>query len=203
MPMPPANLEPELTLLARMKKGEEAAFAALYQRHKDAVYRLALLYAGSAALAADVTQEAFVFFMTRPGQYDPARGTLAAWLCGVARNLARKHFTRREDATDPQDLADDAAPREEHIERDTPLEKLLRDEAAEEVRRALMALAPHYRDVLILCELSELSYAEAAQVCGIDIGTVRSRLSRARAQLAQRLLPGRQGRGEGSKEAVT
>jgi RNA polymerase sigma-70 factor (ECF subfamily) len=203
MPMPPAPLEPELALIARMKGGDETAFVALYRRHKDAVYRLALLYAGSAALAADVTQEAFVLFMTRPAGYDAARGTLAAWLCGVARNLARKHFAGREDATDPQELADDAAPHEQHIEHDTPLEKLLRDEAAEEVRRALMALAPHYRDVLILCELSELSYAEAAQVCGIDIGTVRSRLSRARTQLARRLSHERHGRGSGSKEAVS
>jgi len=70
------------------------------------------------------------------------------------------------------------------------------------VRRALARIAPHYRDVLILCELSELSYAEAAQVCGIDIGTVRSRLSRARAQLAQRLARLAPGRGEGCKEAL-
>jgi RNA polymerase sigma-70 factor (ECF subfamily) len=187
-----------------MKRGEEAAFVALYRRHKDAVYRLALLYAGNAAAAADVTQEAFVFFMTRPGRYDPARGTIAAWLCGVARNLARKQLAGREDATDPLDLADDAAPHEDQVERQTPLEKLLRDEAAEELRRALARIAPHYRDVLILCELSELSYAEAAQVCGIDIGTVRSRLSRARAQLAQRLgANARSGGGEGSKEAVS
>jgi len=201
--MPPAHLEPELALVARMKGGDESAFVALYTRHKDAVYRLALLYAGSAAAAADVTQEAFVLFMTRPGQYDAARGTLAAWLCGIARNLARKQFAGREDATDPHELADDAAPLDAHIEHDTPLEKLLRDEAAEEVRRALMALAPHYRDVLILCELSELSYAEAAQVCRIDIGTVRSRLSRARTQLARRLSPEQDGRGSSSKEAVS
>jgi len=202
--MPPENLEPELALLARLKRGDEAAFVALYRRHKDAVYRLALLYAGSAHAAADVTQEAFVFFMTKPGHYDPGRGTLAAWLCGVARNLARKQFAGREDATDPSELADDSAPLEEHIEYQTPLEKLLRDEAAEEVRQALARLAPHYRDVLILCELSELSYAEAAQVCGIDIGTVRSRLSRARAQLAQRLgAKARRAGGEGSKEAVS
>ncbi|MGZ5651640.1 MAG: sigma factor-like helix-turn-helix DNA-binding protein, partial [Usitatibacter sp.] len=73
----------------------------------------------------------------------------------------------------------------------------------EQVRRAVAALAPHYRDVLILCELSDLSYAEAAQLCGIEIGTVRSRLSRARAQLAQRLapcLPAGNGR---TKEAVS
>jgi RNA polymerase sigma-70 factor (ECF subfamily) len=201
--MPPENVEPELALLARMKRGDETAFVALYRRHKDAVYRLALLHAGSTAAAADVTQEAFVLFMTRPAQYDPARGTLAAWLCGVARNLARKQFAGREDPTDPLDLADDTALSEERIEHDTPLEKLLRDEAAEEVRRALARIAPHYRDVLILCELSELSYAEAAQVCGIDIGTVRSRLSRARAQLAQRLARLAPRGGEDSQEAVS
>ena len=76
---------------------------------------------------------------------------------------------------------------------------MLRDEAAEAVRRAVAAIAPHYRDVLILCELSELTYAEAAQVCGIDIGTVRSRLHRARAQLAMRLAA----TAAGEKEAVS
>lgn len=114
-----------------------------------------------------------------------------------------QQFAGREDATDPLDLADDTAPHDDHVEYHTPLEKLLRDEAAEQVRQALARLAPHYRDVLILCELSELSYAEAAQVCGIDIGTVRSRLSRARAQLAQRLGAKARGGGEGSKEAVS
>jgi RNA polymerase sigma-70 factor (ECF subfamily) len=189
MDMPPEDLQPELALLARMKRGDEAAFVQLYRRHRDPVYRLALLYSGSTAHAADVTQEVFVHFMTRTGQYDPLRGTLGAWLCGIARNMARKAAGGREDATDPDLLFDDATLAEQHIDRDTPLERILRGETAEQVRRAVAALAPHYRDVLILCELSELSYAEAAQVCGIDIGTVRSRLSRARAQLAQRLAP--------------
>ena len=199
MTMPPQDLQPELELLARMKRGDEVAFTALYRRHRDAVYRLALLYSGSVAHAADVTQETFVHFITQPGQYDPLRGTLAAWLCGIARNLARKAAGGREDATDPADLADDAAPFEQHIDHDTPLERILRGEVAEQVRRAVAALAPHYRDILILCELSELSYAEAAHVAGIDIGTVRSRLSRARAQLAQRLAP----RFPDAKEAVS
>jgi RNA polymerase sigma-70 factor (ECF subfamily) len=189
MTMPPEDLQPELLLLARMKRGDEAAFVQLYRKHRDPVYRLALLYSGSTAHAADVTQEVFVHFMTQTKQYDPMRGTLGAWLCGVARNMARKAAGGREDATDPDDLADDAALSEAQIDRDTPLDRIMRGETAEQVRRAVAALAPHYRDVLILCELSELSYAEAAQVCGIDIGTVRSRLSRARAQLAQRLAP--------------
>jgi len=187
MHMPPENPQPELALLARMRKGDEAAFVALYRRHRDPVYRLALLYCGASGQAADVTQETFIHLMTRTDQYDPARGTLGSWLCGVARNLARKAAGFREEPRDPAMLADDTALPHDYIEHDTPLEKLLRNETAEKVRRSLAALAPHYRDVLILCELSELSYAEAAHVCGIDIGTVRSRLSRARAQFAQRL----------------
>lgn len=183
MAMPPQDPQAEHALLARMKQGDEQAFVELYRRHRDRVYRFALLYCGSPAAAADVTQDAFVHFIAHPQQFDPGRGTVGAWLCGIARNMARKHFGLREDATDPAELGDG------HVDHDTPLERVLRAESAEEVRRAVAAIAPHYRDVLILCELSELSYAEAAQVCGIDIGTVRSRLSRARAQLAQRLAP--------------
>jgi RNA polymerase sigma-70 factor (ECF subfamily) len=189
MPMPPHDPEAEHALLARMKDGDEAAFDALYRRHKDAVYRFALLHCGAGAAAADITQDTFVCFITQPGQYDPARGSIGAWLCGIARNLARRHLGAREEPTDPASLSDEAAPHESQVDADTPLDRVLRNESADEVRRAVAALAPHYRDVLILCELSELSYAEAAQVCGIEIGTVRSRLSRARAHLAETLAP--------------
>jgi RNA polymerase sigma-70 factor, ECF subfamily len=199
MTMPPTDTKAELALLARMKQGDEGAFVALYRKHRDAVYRFALLYAGSPAIAADVTQDTFVHFMTQTQQFDPARGTVGAWLCGVARNLARKQGGTREEPTDPADLHDDARPHESQVDADSPLECVLRGELAEQVRRAVAGIAPHYREVLILCELSELSYAEAAQVCGIDIGTVRSRLSRARTQLAQRLAdytPSRRGEKE-------
>ena len=189
MSMPPQDPQAEYALLARMKQGDQDAFLDLYKRHKDAVYRFSLLYCGSPALAADITQDTFVHFITQPQQFDPTRGSIGAWLCGVARNMARKQFAGREDATDPMDLANDLAAHDAHVDHDTPLEKVLRSESAEQVRQAVAAIAPHYRDVLILCELSELSYAEAAQVCRIDIGTVRSRLSRARTQLAQRLAP--------------
>ncbi len=185
--MPPWNMQPELDLLARLRQGDEAAFVELYRRHRDAVYRYALLRTGSAAQAADVAQETFLHLMTRSDQFDPGRGSVAAWLCGVARNLARRECAGREDAVDPDDLADDTAMPPPLVETSGPLERLLADETAEQVRLALATLAPHYRDVLVLCELSELTYAEAAQVCGIDIGTVRSRLSRARARLADTL----------------
>ena len=185
--MPPTDSKAELALLSRMKQGDESAFTALYRKHRDAVYRFALLYAGSPAIAADVTQDTFVHFMTQTNQFDPTRGSIGAWLCGVARNLARKQCGVREDATDPADLADDSHAHASQVEQETPLERVLRGELAEQVRIAVASIAPHYRDVLILCELSDLSYAEAAQVCGVDIDTVRSRLSRARTQLAQRL----------------
>jgi RNA polymerase sigma-70 factor (ECF subfamily) len=64
-----------------------------------------------------------------------------------------------------------------------PQQRLLDQEQAETVRRALQQIAPHYRDVIILYEMHDLSYVEIAQICNIDIGTVRSRLSRARAKL--------------------
>ena len=82
-----------------MKQGDEAAFTALYRRHKDAIYRFALMCTGSPASAAEVTQETFLHLMTRADQFDPGRGTIAAWLCGVARNLARKEHAGREIAT--------------------------------------------------------------------------------------------------------
>jgi RNA polymerase sigma-70 factor (ECF subfamily) len=187
MTMPPTDTKAELALLARMKQGDESAFVALYRGHRDTVYRFALLYTGAAQAAADVTQDTFVHFMTHTGQFDPARGSVGAWLCGVARNLARKQCGVREEPTDPLDLADDARVHDSQVDHDSPLERVLRGELAEQVRRAVASIAPHYRDVLILCELSDLTYAEAAQVCGIDIGTVRSRLSRGRAALAKAL----------------
>ena len=198
MSMPPQDPKAEHALLARMKQGDETAFVALYRLHKDAVYRLALMYCGSPAPAADVTQDTFVHFISRPDQFDPARGSIGAWLCGVARMLARRRAGEREEATDPALLADDTDPAPGQVDHDTPLERVLRGEAAEQVRAAIARLAPHYRDVLILCELSGLSYAEAAQLCALDIGTVRSRLSRARSALAQRLA-----RYHGAKEAVS
>ena len=199
-PMPPTDPHAEHALLSRLKHGDEAAFTALYQIHKDAVFRFALLYCGTQSMAADVTQDTFMHLISRPGQFDPTRGTVGAWLCGVARNVARRHLGEsREESRDPAELhADmDAAPA--LVEHETPLERVLRSEAAEQVRAAIARLAPHYRDVLILCELSGLSYAEAAQVCGLEIGTVRSRLSRARSALAQRLARYQ----EGAKEAVS
>src|SRR5881275_1892738 len=176
-------------LLRQMRSGGADAFAALYRRHQGPLYRFALLRCGSAASAADVVQEVFMGLLTGRFAFDPLRGQLPAFLFGVARNLILKldppgrHAAALpggidEDGDDDPELPADGA---------CPLARVLHNEAAEEVRRALALLAPHYRDVVILYEMHDLSYAEIADICQVDIGTVRSRLSRARAALAKRL----------------
>lgn len=179
-------------LLRAMRKGDADAFAALYRRHQGPLYRFALLRCGSSDTAADVVQEAFMGLLTERFRFDPLRGQLGPFLFGVARILILKmEEGRRRHVALPafdadQDDADDPEPDQALIETG-PLARLLDNETAEQVRQALSHLAPHYRDVVILYEMHELSYAEIADICQVDIGTVRSRLSRGRAALAKRL----------------
>ena len=181
----------DIDLLRAMRSGSADAFAALYRRHQGPLYRFALLRCGAAGSAADVVQEAFMGLLTGRFQFDPLRGQLPHFLFGVARNLilkleeaGRRHLPLgrpgHDDDEDGLDLPDEQA---------CPLARVLGNESAEQVRRALARLAPHYRDAVILYEMHDLSYADIAAVCGIDIGTVRSRLSRGRAALARRLQP--------------
>ncbi|WP_075794411.1 RNA polymerase sigma factor [Massilia putida] len=175
-------------LLRQMRGGAADAFAALYRRHQGPLYRFALLRCGSADTAADVVQETFMGLLTERFRFDPLRGALQHFLFGVARNLILKHETghqRHVVLSGPDDDGDAAADPPDDAA--CPLGRLLNNEAAEEVRRALALLAPHYRDAVILYEMHDLSYAEIADICQVDIGTVRSRLSRGRAALAKRL----------------
>jgi len=176
-------------LLRAMRSGAADAFAALYRRHQGPLYRFALLRCGASGSAADVVQETFMGLLTGRFQFDPLRGQLPHFLFGVARKLilkleeaGRRHVPLAraggdEDDDEPELPDDDAC----------PLQRVLGNESAEQVRQALALLAPHYRDAVILYEMHELSYAEIAAICQIDIGTVRSRLSRGRAALAKRL----------------
>lgn len=182
--MPLTDPTEDLTLLAEMRCGNAVAFERLYRRHQGSLYRFALLRCGSADAAADIVQEIFLALLNNTLKFDPARGVLQGFLFGVARNLLLKQHEagRRTVSTNripdnddiDEDIADSAV---------GPLEQLLANESAESVRTALLQIPPHYRDVLILYEMHDLTYVDIAQVCGIDVGTVRSRLSRARARL--------------------
>ncbi|WP_229440587.1 RNA polymerase sigma factor [Massilia sp. BSC265] len=175
-------------LLRLTHTGRADAFTALYRRHQGPLYRYALMRCGSPEMAADVVQEAFMGLLTQRFGFDPLRGQLQHFLFGVARNLILKlEEARRRQVALPELDEDGELDLDVAGEGVEPLARLLGNEAAEEVRRALSLLPAHYRDVVILFELHELSYQEIAAVCQVDIGTVRSRLSRGRAALAKRL----------------
>lgn len=172
-------------LVRRMKAGDEEAFIEIYRSRQSAIHRFVLQMCGSPSVAEDVTQEVFLEFMRDAGNFDPARGSLASYLYGMARNIVFDHLRQgRPDLTAAQSEGDAvsrlAAP-------DDPLSDLTRAEAVEGLRRAVLALPPHYREVLVLCDLNEMDYAGAAEVLSCAVGTVRSRLHRAREMLLKKL----------------
>ena len=186
----PAELSDRLqatdaALAARVACGDAAALGPLYERHRAQVFRFALFWSGSAATAADVTQDVFVHVLTRAGDYEPARGPLSPWLLGIARN-----FVHRRVGFDARFVADDAPePPRPLLDAATPEDAVSSRREIARLHAAIAALPPHYRDVLVLVELAERSYVDTAAICGCELNTVRSRLHRARALLAQWLDP--------------
>ena len=166
----------------RLMAGDEAAFTQVYRRHKDVVYRFALMLCGASGLAADATQETFLLLIREPARFDPARGALSAFLLGVVRNLVRRG---RDDLAVAAPDEDDSVPDGSHDP--TPLATLLAGETLNSLHQAILSLPFAYREALVLCDLQELPYLDAANVIGCPIGTVRSRLNRARARLAELL----------------
>lgn len=179
-------------LLRSMLAGDEEAFALLYRRRQGSIYRFALQMSGSKSIAEDVTQEVFLFLMRETQVFDPTRGSLTAFLLGVARNHVLRRMRVDQLLIPIGDDGDDDAvvlPSETDLR---PLEELARAETIELVRKAVLSLPAKYREVVVLCELQDMSYGEAAEVLGCAIGTVRSRLHRARALLLAKLRPAEQ-----------
>ncbi|HEV3469944.1 MAG TPA: sigma-70 family RNA polymerase sigma factor [Pyrinomonadaceae bacterium] len=172
-------------LLHRAGRGDEAAFLMLYERHRETVFRFAYRMLGSAALAEEVTHDCFLGLIKEPARFDPSRAALRTYLYAAVRNLAAKHFRRHSGETPVEDC--DEAEFAAADRREEPLRRLLDAELAEEVRRAVSALPPLQREVVILFEYEELTLAEVAAVVGADTGTVKSRLHRARQRLRREL----------------
>src|SRR5579863_7819387 len=166
--------DPEL--LERALAGEEDAFTSLYRRRQGGVYRFALQMTGSVEVAEDVTQETFLALLTHGSRYDVARGTVASFLYGIARNFVMRRLEGWREAQ-----------LEEFAGREDVLEDLTRRESIEHVRCAVLSLPPVYREVVVLCDLQDASYDEAAAALDCPVGTVRSRLNRARSMLARKL----------------
>jgi RNA polymerase sigma-70 factor (ECF subfamily) len=168
-------------LVLRLRQGDEAAFTDLFRAWQGPLYRFGLRMTGREALAEDVVQETFLTVVTGASGFDPARGSFTGWLFGVARNLLlRRLRSERPYLPMPEDAHEPQAP-------DDPHAALAERQDLQRLRAAVLALPEHYREALVLCGLSGVSYEDAAQALGCAVGTVRSRLSRGREILAERL----------------
>ena len=173
-------------LLARLRNGDEQAFVSLYRRRHASIFRFALNMSGSAVQAEDITQEVFLALLRHDLGFDSTRGTLSGYLFGIARKLVLRHLerTRPDVAIEPD--GEENAPYELAVSHD-PLADMSHRETIEALRRAVVTLPRRYREVVVLCDLEEIDYAAAAEALGCPIGTVRSRLHRARALLLDKL----------------
>lgn len=171
-------------LVRQMLGGDREAFAELYRRRQANVYRFALQMSGKPELAEDVTQEVFMVLMRGDAGYDEMRGTLNAFLLGIARNHVLRRLKQERHFVGTDDPENGEVAVDGHL-------AITRTETIESVRKAILSLPEHYREVIVLCELQEMSYVETAQVLGCAVGTIRSRLHRARAMLLEKLHPAR------------
>ncbi len=175
---PPPDDSRDAALLAAAAAGVEAAFVELYGRRRDDVYRFAYALTRSRSCAQDATQDVFLSVLENAGRFDPAKGSVRAWLVGCARHIVidrlRRDSRRTGEASDGAGACDNE-------------QRVLTDQRLARLHAAIARLPPEYRDALVLCELAELTYAEAAAVLDCPLGTVRSRLHRARSLLAAAL----------------
>src|SRR5665213_645081 len=203
----------DVELLRRLKSGDDDAFLEFYRRHQGGLYRYAMHMSGSPHSAADVVQETFLTLIRHAGKFDAERGTPAAFLFGIARNHLRKLHAREGRYVPLSEefgsgLSSDARGDSGHAngngycsilsgvpsgQGETIQEHLERGQTAELLRDAVRTLPDHYREPVILCDLEGKSYGEAASLLGCPVGTVRSRLNRARSILLGKLRPARIG----------
>ena len=180
----PDRIKDEL-LLQRAGEGDQAAFRELYERHRLPVFRFAYRLLGSIETAEDVTHDCFLSLIRRPDSFDPERASLRTYLFAAARNLAMKHFRRlgREGSVDELAEGQVASSKQE------PLRRVLREELANQVRDAVLALPPLQREAVVLFEYEDLSLSEIAAITQSDVGAVKARLHRAREGLRRMLRP--------------
>src|SRR5712692_4942660 len=204
-----ANEPRDLELMRRLSAGDEDAFLEFYRRHQGGVFRYALHMTGRPEAADDVVQETFMTLIRHAGKYDEGRGAPAAFLYGVARNHVRKlqEKERRYVALSGEEggefvLESSAARGQSNGNGQlaaapsgtgSVLQGLEKEETILMLRDAILTLPLHYREPVTLCDLQGKSYEDAAALLACPVGTVRSRLNRARSMLLEKLRPRRTG----------
>jgi RNA polymerase sigma-70 factor (ECF subfamily) len=178
-------------LLRRVGAGDQEAFREIYQRCQGPIYRFALHMTGNTFLAEDVTQEVFMMLIEDVARFDPARGTLPAYLFGIGRNLLLRRLSHEQVFVPFLDSgpSNGGTHRKNGEHRSLMVQPpdLVRGETIERVRQAVFSLPPNYREVVVLCDLQDMSYEEASRALDCAVGTVRSRLHRARTLLTEKL----------------
>jgi RNA polymerase sigma-70 factor (ECF subfamily) len=178
----------------RCMDGDSGAWAELVRTHHRRVYGLCYRFTGSAADAEDLTQDVFLKIYSNLGSFDVARGSLQVWITTMTRNLLVDNFrrTKHQRATasldEGWDQTDELKPVDRLVTRDpSPHEMAARKELEKMVQEALAHVSVELREAVILRDLQDMDYKEIAQVLGIPEGTVKSRISRGRAELARLL----------------
>lgn len=173
----PEQNHEDAQLVRRMALGEQAALSSLYDRYTSQLLGLAIRMMGGRSEAEDLVHDVFLEAWKRAGDYDPARGSVKAWLCLRLRSRAldRKKSPRLSRAV----AWDDAVANETEAPAQDPLTRMERDR----IRNALNTLSAEQRDVVNLCYFNGMSTAEAAEKLQCPVGTVKSRLSAARDRL--------------------
>lgn len=184
-------------LIAKLERGDVAAAKEIYTLHVRTLLRFGVAMTNSVVLAEDIAHDSFIELMRRPGRFRPQHGSLRAYLLGIARHQISRHFraTRRyvpgvwDSAEDQGTEAIHALPPVWESSVAAGTEELVeRTQMVKRVRGAIMTLSLAHREVIAWCDLEGLPYEEVAVILGCPVGTVRSRLHRARAQLAAQLL---------------
>jgi RNA polymerase sigma-70 factor (ECF subfamily) len=172
-----------------MLSGNAEAFEALYNRRQGGIYRYALRMTGSETIAEDVTQDVFLSLIKDSGRYQSDRGTVKSYLYGMVRHRVLRRLERERTMVSIEALREeDEGAMDQHLRAtDDPFVDLARDEVVDLVRQAVLSLPANFREVIVLCHLQEMNYAEVAEVLACPIGTVRSRLNRARTLLVEKL----------------
>jgi len=181
-------------IVRRCMDGDSSAWAELVRTHHRRVYGLCYRFTGNPTDAEDLTQDVFLKIFSNLASFDAARGSLQVWITTMTRNLLVDNFrrTRNQRATGSLDEGWESAEELKPVDRLTaigpsPFESVARRELAKMVQQALARVSVDLREAVILRDLQDMDYKEIACVLGIPEGTVKSRISRGRAELARLL----------------
>lgn len=194
------NLDTDKTLVERCLTGDETAWDQLVRTHTRRVYSLCYRFTNSDSEAQDLTQEVFLRIFKSVKSFRAEEGSFGTWLARLTRNLLIDNYrrTRQDRVTDSIEVQLPML-EEELAANARPDGMVVGREAREQLQWALQKLSPELRETLILRDLQEMEYREISQILKIPEGTVKSRLNRARAELA-RVLRKKLGMGMGAAQ---